>query len=392
MASFVEALNNAAVGAFCNVLGNVATAEELLNSRLGQFRRGGALGRAAYNLACNRPAPELPAPPFSGGQCDQSYQVTISYTVPNVSLPPFNGTSVSIQRGRIQAVQPFVDGNNLGIRIVHGSAGNPNASISTTVAAFFNAIPNGDLPIIINSVVIVPEGGGSDTCGDPPPAIPPYTPGDNSVTTNVTYNDNDNTEITVPVVIAFGYANVNIDGTISIPVEINASLNPEVNLNGELNLNGGDVNFNFGNPSLPGSDCQPNSDSFNPDPSLPANPVDIPDEEDDPDPSAPKPQVRRLLKGCIATVSTPSPQASVIFQGDNPDIYVPSLGYVSFQITVGGRSAWTADIPVKNKRQFIPCPWEGGATNVKGTPAPGGSLVVTPVYLSYTDGLTFPND
>jgi len=70
-----------------------------------------------------------------------------------------------------------------------------------------------------------------------------------------------------------------------------------------------------------------------------------------------------------------------LFQGDNPDILIPAAGYISFYVDIPGTGkGWTLDIPVKNARNFIQCPWEGGAINVKGTPNPQVTFVITPVY------------
>lgn len=393
MANFATALGSAARDAFCTVASGIGTLNELIGTNL----LGGTIpslstARGVYNFFCNRPAPALPPPAFSGGQCDGIlYDVNIQVRygpdpIPGIvagsgiALGPISG--LVVQGSGSSARNVFAQGKPSGTNTtgLYG-IGTFNGQFAPT-----NTFQGADI------VSAIRRDGLPDTCGSVPPVIPPYIPGDNSISQPVTYIDDNDIEITIPAVFAFGYANVNLNGTLNIPINVNLDLNPTVNLNGTLDLSTGDINFNFGNPSLPGSDCQPSGDRFNPDPNIPDNPSDIPDEEPDPDPETDRPQVRRLLKGCIVTVTEVSSISTVIFQGDNPDIYIPSLGYVSFQITVGGRSAWTADIPVKNKRQFIPCPWEGGATSVKGTAASFGTMTVTPVYLSYTDGLTFPND
>lgn len=79
-------------------------------------------------------------------------------------------------------------------------------------------------------------------------------------------------------------------------------------------------------------------------------------------------------------------------QQDNPAIYIPATGYVQFLIQVGNSSAWTNDIAVKNLRAFIPCPWDAGAVEVKGTPRYGNQFTVTPVYVTRTFNPTYPPD
>lgn len=92
----------------------------------------------------------------------------------------------------------------------------------------------------------------------------------------------------------------------------------------------------------------------------------------------------------LVTVINPGARGRVgtLFQGDNPDIAVPNYGYVNFLCRAGGfQGGWTPDQPVKNGRCFIPCPWDGGAYAVEGTPQPGVEWVLTPVYAKVPVGV-----
>ena len=81
-------------------------------------------------------------------------------------------------------------------------------------------------------------------------------------------------------------------------------------------------------------------------------------------------------------------RASEISQETVPNIFAPNLGYLNFQIRLAsGESCWTADIPIKNANQLIPCPWEGGAVNVVANPATGFTVAVTPLFAESDDFL-----
>ena len=112
---------------------------------------------------------------------------------------------------------------------------------------------------------------------------------------------------------------------------------------------------------------------------LPPPPPDVPNPEEPP----PKPEIEPVIRGVVVTTLSVANglNIGVLNQGDNPDVYFPDLGLVSFLIrTRYGGSAWTTDIKVKNKRQFIECPWTGGAISVRATPRAGVQFDVKAVY------------
>jgi len=181
-------------------------------------------------------------------------------------------------------------------------------------------------------------------------------------------------------VIAFGYAQVNVNGQLTIPVSVQVDLNPVVNFNGEFNLQTGDLNINLGDPGNPAgsngscnNDPAPNPDI--PDPTLPLPPSDpIP-------PSDPvRPERRKVLRGCQVITTVLAGKQTEIVQETNPEIYAPAIGYVNFLVQVGNRTGWTADIPVKNTNQIIECPWVSGAIDVKGTPSYNNQFDIYPLY------------
>lgn len=391
MVDFGQAIRDYVRFGYCSSLGNIATFGEIFGgggSGIGEFGINAA--RFLHNQFCNAPPPVDPDPPFAGGQCPVLYNVNCIMT--RVSGSTQNPFSVSGQAyGPIRGATFRNIGSNVTQLIVLGSPNGSNTTGEYGIGSVATNFGSPDTNVNGFTVASVSRADSApDTCGNPDPVIPPYTPGDNTVNNNVTYVDNEGNNVTIPVVIAFGYAKIDANANINIPFTLNLDVTPTANITGNLNLNTGDVTYNANNPSLPTSDCNPNSDAFEPDPNLPSNPVDVPDEEPDPTPDPDKPQYRKLLKAVIVTVGETSPQSSTVFQETNPDVFVPDLGLVSFQISVSGRSGWTEDIRVKNKRQFIPCPWYGGATAVRGTPRPGSTFTLTPVYVKTTVGETFP--
>jgi len=241
--------------------------------------------------------------------------------------------------------------------------------------------------VVVNSVVR--EDGQPDNCGDPDPVNPPYTPGDNIFNDNTTVTVN-NTDITIPVALVFGYATLNIDGTLNIPINATFSANPEFNGNFNFNLNTGDLLPDFSNPNAPIPSPCSDPGGYLPDPSIPSPPDSIPDAPALPPGSNDPTERQKLLKACIVTTTVLDGNETTVFQQENPDIYVPAVGYVQFLIQVGNSSAWTTDVPVKSLRAFIPCPWDAGAIDVKGSPRFGNQFQVTPVYVTRTFNPTYP--
>lgn len=215
-----------------------------------------------------------------------------------------------------------------------------------------------------------------DTCGDPDPDYEDLEPGDVTINQDITYNNSAGVSITIPVVLV--YARANIDATANITIPFTANINGELEVTGNVNLDG-TVNINIG--SAGGGDAPKDPRKS------PCDDIALPDGEVDEDPTdsdqPPQPDrdAEKVIKGVLVTVTALSNErASTIVQDENPDIYVPSLGHVQFLCRVGETSAaWTSDIPVKNRRNLIQCPWDWGAIDVRGTPQPGVTWQLTPI-------------
>lgn len=217
----------------------------------------------------------------------------------------------------------------------------------------------------------------------------PYDPADYTYDVDINY-DIDSTNVIIPFVAVVGLLYVDADFNLKMPVTFN--LRPTVNLSpsfnfsfdASLNLTTGDTEINWYQDREPGEPPAPLPPSAQPPAPSPNNPQPpSPPDVPNPEPDPADPDGERVIIAAIVTTTAFefSETTGVIYQGDNPDIYIPTMGYISFGISAatGGRG-WTTDIPVKNKQAYIPCPVLSGASSVKGTPKAGVTWTITPVY------------
>lgn len=395
-----QSLSSAVRNGFCQALPGVVTGALLFTALSASTAVGAAAGLAVaggaaaiYGLGCNRPLPDgaFPAPPFSGGQCPIDYRVEYAFEYSinyDASTPTYTpGTStINFVPGPISGARAIIAPNRSTGNIVIDRAGGTTAGFGTSGAPGTIDIRN------VRITSVTPQSGGTpDNCGSLPPQVPSgITIDDSTVTNNITYTNNDGVDVTVPVVLAFGYANVDINGELNIPVAVQLDLNPVVNFNGQFNLRTGDFNVNLGNPDSPfggngpcGGDPVPDPDQ--PDPTLPLPPSDpIPPSNPD------RPIKRKILRGCRVVTTVLNGKQTELNQVDNPDIYIPAIGYVNFLVQIGEGTAWTADIAVKNTNQIIECPWIGGAIDVRGTPSFNNNFIVSPIYTQQTFPAQYP--
>jgi hypothetical protein len=343
---------------------------------------------AAYRTACNREPPPNPNSQFTGGQCAVNYTLTIQFKRYNIvagscTLGGFESSLQTSVLGPIARWEVVPESGSSRLRIIHGPGGSLTRNVTTanTCNGVYQAFQN------ISFTSLARADGLPDNCGDPPTVTPTPTPGYNTTVTNITYTNNYNTNITLPVTLIFAKAALNIKGELNIPVRIDLG-GVNLQIGGNINLNTGDITINYGNPNYSRNGL-PNPDCFEPDPTIPDPPTGVPDDVPVPPSSESEPDTSRLLRGCIVTTSIIPDDISLIYQTGNPNITAPNLGYVSFAINVNGKVAWTSDIPVKNARNFIVCPWEGGAAEVRGTPRPGVTWTITPVYALIEDAVSF---
>jgi len=325
------------------------------------------------------PPPVPDAPPIAGGQCEGiAYQVSIETTrFGSGCNPASNGTgSVNVWGPVLDVRLVPVPGDEARGRsqlevLCRGSTNDPVGELQYLSAGFRQNLSAQSCPYgVIDFISVTRLDGQPDDCGDAPPRYrddPNYVP-DIDITIDIGGNS--------PVAIS---PSVNIDA---------GGINFDLPSIGDVSIDLGGINFRppgsspgDGDPGDPGDEppaFRPPPDSVAPDPSDPPVPTPPPD---DPAVEEPTEKDSRVIRAVLVTVSNITPSQGLIFQENNPDVIIPDAGIVNFRVQVGdGASGWTPDQLVKNSRCLIPCPYDGGAFDVKGTPRPGVTWSLTPLY------------
>ena len=416
MASFTEAVSSAAKSGICQVmrLGDTATAYFLLK-RLVTWQelderslQDNTLYNQLYRWACNVEPPSNPvqsSSPFQGGQCPVVYRP--KYTIVqrdvngNVTRTDTDPGATKIWGEIRKPVRAFL-ANGTGSQVVveywgYGSGLAPRATedgVSYTQIAPYN--PN-TASVEVIDISYIRDDGQPDDCGNPPSTIVQPPDNWNVYSPTITYTTNNNVDVSVPLTFVYGFAYIDVNANLTIPFTL--KLSPTFNFKGTINMNTGDVHVDLF-PSVTNN----NGDTVYNFPSdnrvyttnnnyhITNQPPPPPNGSGSNDSNLPpNPQSQRILKGVIVTVTqNTGGKQTRLFQTSNPDIWVPNLGFVQFKIQADGVEAWTADQPVKSLRSFIPCQWEGGAVDVRGTPQPGIQWALTPVYAATQDAIAFP--
>lgn len=337
--------------------------------------------------------------PFKPGLCSIRYNVTITYRISGHPITQFNGTftKFSFVWGPVGTasftVQDVDDpGGRTLLSISLSSFGDANGSqLSAPVRLSFPPEEFHTLAtcVILNTESIPANGSDDPNCGGTYPVVP-YRPEDHTYRVPIPYTPPGGVSITLPftAIVGLFYVDANLNLNMPVSFKLDATANIALNFNfefeGNLNLTTGDTNIkwiegdqpNQPPPSLPPSSRPPITSPTNP---APPKPPSIPDATEDPQDAI----NGRELIGVIVTSTFKNDNRTVssIVQGDNPDIQVPAVGYVSFAIKAGdGSVGWTNDIPVKNLRAYIPCPFNSRAIKVTGTPKPEFTWTLTPIY------------
>ena len=288
--------------------------------------------------------------------------------------------------------------------LCHGPGSEPRSPVPVYVQLQRTVYGSPELEGFSVSIIsVIPWANQLDQCGEYPPNPPPYNPPDNSRNINITYNDNSGSPVTLNVTGYVGYAFLDNDLNVNVPVTIqfnpSFSLDPTFNYAIDVVFNMGDNSYRITPPYQPPPQSDPNqpspdpSDNPNPylPPAQPSNPT-LPPAQDpgapEPPPDVPEPEIppeldKRVMVGALVTTSqAPLPRSTgVLGQDENPDVYYPDLGLIQFLYKLGGSTyGWSEDIKVKNKRQFVSCPYPAGAVEVRGTPRAGVQWSITPIY------------
>lgn len=374
MATFSEALRTGIKRTFCQVISATDRATALIRQKVvGDVLDDVSFPALVNRWVCDRDMPNTPPPPsFTGGQCsDLLYHVVIEYScgdgfVNTAGYDNYPGPieSYSATQDRVW----FTYGGGQERTVATGFCEPGWRVVSFTVDAY----------------------GQPDDCGDPDSVLPSLPPGWNQASDNITYTNSDGVDVTVPIVAAFGYASLNVNADVTIPVSVDLG---GITFDVDFNLNTGDIqlfptnNNDYGDRRRgtkpvdvlppPGEDIPPPPQGLPP----PPPPIDEGGPESE----------RVIVAAVVSVLDFESGSVGTLFQSDNPDISIPNFGHISFLCRVGPVSgAWTHDIPVKNRQNIIPCPIEWGAFDVKGTPRAGISWQITPLYSKKESPILYP--
>lgn len=356
--NFTEALAEAVTGVSCALLAIGDEGTRWINSAIGVGGDYRNIAGAYRQIICNESDPDVedfgPTRQFTGGQCDDiRYDVNFTWTKTTTtgSQPGVFGALNVF--GPIKPLEQETFGNQ--VRLVWNQFATPQVVDSQSVATFesYSDIQG----------TVTPTMGEVDDCGDPP-GDPIQEFNDFSQTVSITYEDNSQTQITEDVDITLGPLIVGIGGAVYAPVTVET---PDFTFNGNLQISP-TLNVELFPNGLFGGGGS--TDTTPPDPDV-----------DDPEPTVQN--ERRRIIGAIVTVTSYDEsiaQVTQVAQGDTPDIFIPRTGNISFYIDTSGGQAWTEPKPLKNVREYVPCPAREGAVDVAVTAGTGFTLDVTPVY------------
>lgn len=348
-----------------------------------------------HHQFCDEPLPTFfPPTGWRGGQCPVLYDVYLEWTLQRVDGVPlgdnFRNAKVTVL-GPVERIGFFQEPDPTGtftgwVGLVEGQ---PRPTLPDGTVRFAGYDPSFFQQPVLTTIELIPRDGGPDNCGGEPPVIP-RPPGLDFDVPLVWIGPN-NAEFNVVANATVGLAYITVDGSItlpfnlSVPVTLTPTFSPAFNFN--LYFNFGDNSWTWRPPAPNGPGRQPPGrpsppprpprlDRDSPPPPTPTDPGEPPPP---PPPAAPERRFVALL--VRATEIRASAKPTELFQNTSPNLHVPYLGLVSFQVrTADGLTAWTTDVPVKHANQIVPCPWEGGAVGFSLTPVAGVELIGLPLY------------
>lgn len=377
MVSFGEAIKQQGRTIMCNLLGGPAAVPYLGGTPNPDINALAERINGARRYFCNESGGITPQEiaddygggniPFAGGQCaGVAYTVTFRQTTSNYltnDCQTFDSNTVDFQRTLIGPINGFREAFT-----GTGTCGPTVWQLFVTLNGVeslllqYQPLPRGrrEGGYSLEVLSVVRQDGQPDNCGSPPVIIPPYNP--TTITINIEYEDNDNITINEDVNVTVFAPIVLIGGAIIAPITITGndfSLVGEVALNGEFELSfSPDITLNIGG-------------SVDEDPPPPGRPIELPEVG---------PSSRAIIGAIVTVTDAQGGRATQIGQGTNPDIFAPRLGNISFYVSTSRGTAWTTDVPIKNVRQYVQCPYPFGAVDVAGTPETGYAFDIQPVF------------
>ena len=408
--NFADSLAQETLGAICNLIGTFENLSGLF-ARLPQL-----YGEADFSLSfweqlnrltCDRPTPPGPYPtPLP--QCDAiEYSLVFTYSCVNdAQCGVVNRSNVPITvwgpvEGFRVAPNPNAATNHeLFITARHDSPTSPIEERARTTFTHFRISGCPPDPVFVSLDVTRPDGQ-TDACDEifPIPPLPP--PGWNIINNNnFTWNDIDNNQITENLSLTFGFAYISLSGELNVPVNVDVG---GINFNGTFNFNKGlfefELNPDFGsNPGNRNPDVREPSNPLNPplpdEPTTPDEIDEIPQDDDvieDDESDDPNNEASSKIVAARVIVTQVGGSVGELYQDSNPNIALPNYGYIQFFIPTSEiAGAWTSDIPVKNRNNFIPVDWPDGAIAVRGTPRIGIEWTIQALYAKQSTERRFP--
>lgn len=222
------------------------------------------------------------------------------------------------------------------------------------------------LSAVITSIQSV---GGPDNCGNTS-----STGGSGNGAATLNYDGPDGTAQTNIIDISYSGSVIGINGDVRITGRATGPLGP---INFTIDPFSGEVNI--GGPGSGGDD---GAGSYPPTPEV-RNPPAPGDEPPPPDDG------NGIFMGVIVTANSAEGfgSATQLDGGDGPLLLVPRIGTINFGLDLDGVRAWSEPLDVKNKLQYIQCPYPGGAVSVRGYPISGVTFAFTPVYVEVPSDL-----
>lgn len=365
MPTFQESVNGALRGGLCAVLGANETAAKVLTSVSGDPLGVVPLASGLRRQLCSDDPDNDPTyePPFNGGQCPGvTYIVTLRTRNVDSPTPQWRNPVQLAVTGPI-AIKPISESGfncNDPARPFEGNAGiyNGAGDLVANLAGGCFDVPNGYEILSIDRA-----DGQPDNCGDPPPppVDPEPVPGP---PTDITYNIDGDTNITVPLTAVYAPIFVDLDGSIKAPVTVNVGgidFNGTIKISPEFEVEISPT-INIGGPG------SPDDPDVIGEPGGGAEPID--DVED----------LESTIVGVLvySDITAEAGSGSVAFT-NGPDLYIPRLASVQFAIKTRNSIGWTSDLDVKNLECYVPCPAPQGAIAVRVSPMPGVSSRFTAV-------------
>jgi hypothetical protein len=355
--SFSEAAAQAVQGAACSLLAISDESTKWINEAYGLNGDFANIAGALRKQVCNESNPDTtgvgPEVPFTGGQCSFNYNGVLRITIiTGAGDFSFNANFSNVMGPILGSWSEFLPASNSYRYGVVNNSGQVFVGATSATGWQGESITS-----------VTPSGGQADDCGDPPGG-PVADFNDYSTTISITYTDESETQITEDIDVTLGPLIVGIGGILYAPVTVGTG---DITFNGQLVL-APELKVDLWPDGLFGGGG--NTDNPAPDPS-------------EPDPEPVVTDERRRIIGAIVTVTNFNETISrvtQVAQGDSPDIFVPRTGNISFYIDTPGGQAWTEPTPLRNVRQYVPCPAREGAVDVAVTEGTGFTLAVTPVY------------